>query len=180
MGPLVVHTIMVQSRGSKVTTVGRRSVCGVGIEQLGHLEISYLTKVTWAWHTLMALDRKVFAPSEVSLVGLLVCQQGVQVVRQLLRAPAEGVYHGARWEEGGEGGAREQDRHSVQLQCIEGLLCDVVGADVVLKGEIEFVLSGHQVKAGVFIHCVRVPQPAILAASLGATGSIDVHLIQRK
>ena len=117
-----------------------------------------------------------FAPGEVSLVSLLVCQQGVQVVRQLLRAPAEGVDHGARWEESGERGTRKQDRHSVQLQRIEGLLCDVVGADVVLEGEIEFVLPGHKVKAGVSLHCVRVPQPPILAASLGATASIDVHL----
>jgi len=117
----------------------------------------------------------VFAPGEVSLVSLLVCQQGVQVVRQLLRAPAEGVDHGAGWEESGEGGTGEQDRHSVQLQRIEGLLCDVVGADVVLEGEIEFVLPGHKVKAGVSLHCVRVPQPPILAASLGATASIDVH-----
>ena len=124
----------------------------------------------------MALDRKVFAPGEVSLVSLLVCQQGVQVVRQLLRAPAEGVDHGAGWEESGEGGTGEQDRHSVQLQRIEGFLCDVVGADVVLEGEIEFVLPGHKVKAGVSLHCVRVPQPPILAASLGATASIDVHL----
>ena len=65
----------------------------------------------------------------------------------------------------------------VQFECIEGLLCDVVSADVVLEGEIEFVVPGHKVKAGVSIHCVRVPQPPILAASLGATGSIDVHLI---
>ena len=124
----------------------------------------------------MALDRKVFAPVEVILVSLLVRQQGVEVIRQLLRAPAQRVYHGARWQEGGQGGTGEQDRHSVQLQCIECLLCDVVGADVVLKGEVELVVPGHQVKAGVSLHCVRVPQPTILPASLSATGTINVHL----
>ena len=124
----------------------------------------------------MALDRIVFAPVEVILVSLLVCQQGVEVIRQLLRAPAQRVYHGARWKKGGEWSAGEQDRHCVQLQCVECLLCDVVGADVVLKREVELVVPGHQVKAGVSLHCVRIPQPAILAASLSATGTINVHL----
>ena len=117
-----------------------------------------------------------FAPGEVSLVSLLVCQQGVEVVRQLLRALAQSVNHGAWWQEGGQGGTREQDRHSVQLQRVECLLCDVVGADVVLKGEVEFVFPGHQVKTGVSLHCVRVPEPTILAASFSATGAINVHL----
>ena len=124
----------------------------------------------------MALDRIVFAPSKVILVSLLVRQQGVEMVRQLLRAPTQRVYHGARWQEGAQGSPGEQDRHSVQLERVEGLLCDVVGADVVLKGEVELVVPGHQVKAGVSLHCVRIPQPAILAASLSATGTINVHL----
>ena len=124
----------------------------------------------------MALDRKVFAPGEVSLVGLLVRQQGVEVVRQLLRAPAEGVYHGARWEESRERGTREQDRHSVQLQRIESLLCDVVGADVVLEGQVELVVPGHQVKAGVAVNCVRVPQTSILPTTFGAASAINVNL----
>jgi len=111
----------------------------------------------------MALDRIVFAPSKVILVSLLVCQQGVKVVCQLLWTPAQRVNRRARWKEGGEWGTREQDRHCVQLQRVECLLCDVVGADVVLKREVEFVVPGHQVKAGVSIHCVRVPQPSILS-----------------
>ena len=124
----------------------------------------------------MALDRIVFAPGEVSLVSLLVCQQGVEVVRQLLRAHAQRVDHRARWQKGRQWSTGEQDGHSVQLKSIECFLSDVVSADVILKGEVEFVVSGHKVEAGVSVHCVRVPQPSILATSLSATGTIDVHL----
>jgi len=134
-----------------------------------------LTKVTWARHTLIALDRKVFAPGEVSLVSLLVSQQGVEVVRQLLWVPAQCIDHRARRQESGQRSTRQQDRHRIQPEGIERFFGDVVGADVVLKGEIEFVVPGHKVKAGVFLHRVRVPQSPIFAASLGATGSIDVH-----
>ena len=121
-----------------------------------------------------------FAPGEVSLVSLLVCQQGVEVVRQLLRVPAQCIDHGARRQESGQRSTRQQDRHRIQPEGIERFFGDVVGADVVLKGEIEFVVPGHKVEAGVLLHRVRVPQSSIFAASLGATGSIDVHLIFRK
>ena len=54
--------------------------------------------------------------------------------------------------------------YCVQFECIEGLLCDVVIADVILQGQVELVLLVDQVEARVRVHLVRVPQPPVAAA----------------
>ena len=75
-----------------------------------------------------------------------------------------------------QAGSREQDGHCVQLEGVERLLRDVVGADVVFEGQVELVVPGHQVKAGVSVNCVRVPQTSVLPATFRAASAINVYL----
>ena len=54
--------------------------------------------------------------------------------------------------------------YCVQFECIEGLLRDVVIADVILQGQVEPVLLVDQIKARIRVHLVGVPQPPVAAA----------------
>ena len=54
--------------------------------------------------------------------------------------------------------------YCIQFECIEGLLRDVVIADVILQGQVEPVLLVDQIEAGVRVHLVGVPQPPVAAA----------------
>ena len=54
--------------------------------------------------------------------------------------------------------------YCVQFECIEGLLCDVVIADVILQGQVEPVLLVDQIEARIRVHLVGVPQPPVAAA----------------
>ena len=62
------------------------------------------------------------------------------------------------------------------MEGVERLLRDVVGADVVLEGQVELVVPGHQVKAGVSVNCVGVPQTSVLPTTFGAASAINVYL----
>ena len=54
--------------------------------------------------------------------------------------------------------------YCIQFECIEGLLCDVVIADVILQGQVEPVLLVDQIEARIRVHLVGVPQPPVAAA----------------
>ena len=62
------------------------------------------------------------------------------------------------------------------MEGVERLLRDVVSADVVFEGQVKLVVPGHQVKAGVSVNCVRVPQTSVLPATFGATSTINMNL----
>ena len=68
----------------------------------------------------------------------------------------------------------KQDGNGVQLEGIEGLLSDVVITDVILQRQIELVLLVDEVKAGVRVDLVRVPESPVLATLHVAALAVDV------